>query len=128
MLQGNMVICHPDLIKEIRKIVNNEIASDQDFIHRPHAIEIRSDPLLPKERWTGKWVAVKKNERFVTYYEVDENGVLLEEPSSWMIFFGYVKKQMVYNLYLVNTKNYRMGELQVKFIYKEKTPFAYKVQ
>lgn len=106
MLQGDTIICHPEVADEVRKILDKETDKESDYIFRPYGINIVTDEKCEKEQWSGKWIPIVQNDRFTEWYELDLEGYLLFEPSSWMIHFNFVKKEMIPVMYMVNTETY----------------------
>lgn len=90
------ILTHPDNLKYVKAIIPN-IFGTKDTVHAIvpwNTIPIITDPLLEKEKWTGKWLV--DNDRFVEYW--DGQG----EPPSWIIYFGLARKEMELNFYIIN--------------------------
>jgi hypothetical protein len=111
--------------------VADQEEQESEFIHRPFEIEIITDEQCPEfvegVEGTG-WEAEVQNDRFTEWYQVDEDGILEEEPASWMIYFGFVKPERVPGMYLINTRNITVinpigPSLQIKQGIRDKDPF-----
>lgn len=90
-----MLICHPNTKAELVKVLNTHSAEDSVYIHtiRPWSEKVVEDSLVPEFRY--KRTEVLPDNSF--FQMVDTNN-----PSSWAIYFGLVKKERV--VYSVNDK------------------------
>lgn len=90
----SIIYTHPDNIEELKK----HTEKIEDGIYRPFAFKVIEEPMLPKERDTGR--VRFKQERFIEYEQSDRQ---------WALYFGYAERIMEKVFYKIDNKYAHFG-------------------
>lgn len=109
------IYTHPDNMDLIRNLFEEDSRKQQevlgDHLHfiRAYDFEIIPNSNIEKETWNGKWEVI--GNKYFQYWD----GV--GEPPSWCIYFGFVRKVMEPNFYIIDNLFLRYGDWNsTKFI------------
>lgn len=88
------IVTHPDNIEKVKSLIGRE-SEDSEIIHTISSIQVVGDPIIEKERKTGKCLVIWDG------YEKWWDGT--GKPPQWAINFGFIKPETVPVFYEVRT-------------------------